>query len=100
MSKDLVLHDRGVVPNIDILDRNGGNLQVRYVASVVLTSAIITRRSELAIEASTPTRSNSIVEGVNRWTETIKFCLSAEMPVFQTLTSLNFSRFHEWSSPG
>jgi len=37
-----------------------------------LTSAIMTRRSAFAIEASTPTKSNSMVEGVSLWTETTR----------------------------
>lgn len=37
-----------------------------------LTSAIMTRRSAFAIDASTPTKSNSMVDGVSLWTDTTR----------------------------
>lgn len=60
-----------------------------YTSSIAIvgTSAIMMRRSAFAIGASTPTRSNSIADGVKRCTDTIRFFLK-------------LVRFHEWSSPG
>lgn len=49
------------------------------------TSAIMTLRSALAMEASTPTRSNSIFDGVRRWTETTRFCACGQRTANPTL---------------
>lgn len=108
MTQDLILHDGGIVPDVYSFDSNSGNLgwsALRTCKRVVqLTSAIITLLSAFAMEASTPTRSNSTVEGVKRCIEQTRFYSRQLSPALNTgrtnLTSLNFCKFHEWSSPG
>lgn len=106
------MDDGGVVPNEDVFDGDCRDLAWSLAGfpgartEAALTSAIIIRRNAFAMDASTPTRSNSIERCESLFTETVKFFRSnmvrsrSPESYFAELTSLNRARLHVWSSPG
>lgn len=80
MGQDFVLNDRGVILNVDIFDGHCWNLDgilghaEGECARVELTSEIITRRNAFAIDASTPTMSNSMERCDSLLTDTLMVC--------------------------
>jgi hypothetical protein len=104
VTQNLVLHDRCVVPDIHLINRDGWDLSGRQLTFDSLgearkggaqpTSAIMTLRRALAMEASTPTKSNSMFDGVRRWTETTRFCRCGQHITIPTLQCGTDGRTH------
>lgn len=88
LGENLILYDRGVVPNVDGLNCDSRHLSAGkgeghgqragkdgegWARRGELTSEMMMRRRALATLASTPTRSNSKVEGLSELSETRRF---------------------------
>lgn len=86
MCQNFVLHDACVVPDIDILDSDGRDLGYHDSSQCIGDRCVDADKVELNSRWS---------QSLYRDNEILRLALSLDW-----LTSLNFCKFQEWSSPG